>query len=202
MSLEGMIVGVDLDGVCADFYGRMREIAAEWFECRVEDLSKNVSYGLSEWGVDPAKYDSLHRFAVLQRGLFETSPMIPGARKYLRRLSDEGARIRIITHRLFVFYFHKAAVSQTVGWLDHHGIPYVDLCFMKEKEQVGANIYIEDAPKNVEALRLGGHKVICFGNSTNTHIGDPRATSWEEVYRLVLAQSIASNRHVSNLPTK
>src|SRR6516164_5538967 len=145
MSLAGIIVGVDLDGVCADFYGRMREIAAEWFECRVEDLSENVSYGLGEWGVKPDKYDSLHRFAVLQRSLFETSPMIPGARKYLRRLSDEGARIRIITHRLFVHYFHRTAVSQTIDWLDHHGIPYWDLCFMKDKEQVGADVYVEDS---------------------------------------------------------
>jgi hypothetical protein len=30
--LEGLILGVDLDGVCADFYARMREVAAEWFE--------------------------------------------------------------------------------------------------------------------------------------------------------------------------
>jgi 5'(3')-deoxyribonucleotidase len=185
MSLNGMILGVDLDGVCADFYGRMREIAAEWFERDVEELTKNVSFGLSEWGVEPGKYDSLHRFAVLQRGLFETSTMIPGARKNLRRLSDDGARIRIITHRLFVFYFHKAAVSQTVAWLDHHGIPYVDLCFMKEKEQVGADIYVEDSPRNVEALRQKGHQVICFANSTNAHIGPPRADSWEEVYRMV-----------------
>ncbi|MGE3807004.1 MAG: 5'-nucleotidase [Gemmataceae bacterium] len=185
MSLKGLIIGVDLDGVCADFYGRMREIAAEWLECSPDSLTENVSYGLPEWDIDAKKYESLHRFAVLQRNLFETSPMIPGARKYLRLLSDEGASIRIITHRLFVFYIHKVAVSQTVEWLDHHGIPYVDLCFMKEKEQVGAEVYIEDSPHNVEALRRSGHHVICFGNSTNAHIGGPRATSWAEAYRLI-----------------
>jgi beta-phosphoglucomutase-like phosphatase (HAD superfamily) len=76
-------------------------------------------------------------------------------------------------------------VSQTVDWLDQHGIPYLDLCFMKEKEQVGADIYIEDSPQNVEALRRGGHHVICFGNSTNTHVAAPRAAGWEEVYRLI-----------------
>jgi beta-phosphoglucomutase-like phosphatase (HAD superfamily) len=194
MSLKGLIVGVDLDGVCADFYGRMREIAAEWFECKLEDLTQDVSYGLVEWGVKPDKYESLHRFAVLQRSLFETSPMIPGARKYLRRLSDEGARIRIITHRLFMFYFHKAAVSQTVDWLDHHGIPYVDLCFMKEKEQVGADIYVEDSPANVEALRQQGNHVVCFGNSTNRHVAGPRAGSWEEVYRLIHEYAATARR--------
>lgn len=185
MNVAGKIIGVDLDGVCADFYGRMREITAEWFECKIDELTENVSFGLSEWGVAPGKYESLHRFAVLQRGLFETSPMIPGARKYLRRLSDEGARIRIITHRLFVFYFHKAAVSQTIDWLDRCGIPYVDLCFMKEKEQVGADIYIDDSPRNVDALRRAGHPVICFGNSTNTEVAPPRASNWQEVYELI-----------------
>ena len=85
MSLEGIIVGVDLDGVCADFYGRMREIAAEWFECRAEDLTENVSYGLTEWGVKPEKYESLHRFAVLQRSL---SIMPPKAYRWIAEMHE------------------------------------------------------------------------------------------------------------------
>src|SRR5512145_538814 len=155
--LSGVILGVDLDGVCADFYGRMREIAAEWFERDVAELPVEVSFGLSEWGVsDPEQYASLHRFAVTQRELFTTVPMIPGARRYLRRLSDEGARIRIITHRLFLHYFHKLAVTQTIDWLDRSGIPYWDLCFMKQKEQVGADVYVDDSAANVESLRSRG----------------------------------------------
>ncbi len=186
MPIENTIVGVDLDGVCADFYGRMREIAAEWFECSREDLTPDVSYGFREWGIQSEEqFQSLHRFAVTQRALFETLPIIPGTRKYLRLLSDEGARIRIITHRLFIHHFHRAAVSQTIDWLDKHGIPYWDLCFMKEKSQVGADIYVEDAPSNVRTLREKGLYTICFGNSTNTTIEPPRATSWKEVYELI-----------------
>ena len=93
-----------------------------------------------------AQYDSLHRFAVTQRDLFKSCGTIPGARVYLRKLSDEGVRIRIITHRLFIHFFHRDAVSQTIDWLDDHGIPYWDLCFMKDKEQVGADIYVDDSP--------------------------------------------------------
>jgi len=186
MSLNGKIIGVDLDGVCSDFYGRMREIAAEWLECPIEDLPTDVSYGLPEWGIKgEEQYQSLHRFAVTQRNLFKTSPMIPGARKYLRLLSDEGARIRIITHRLFIHYFHNAAVSQTIDWLDENGIPYWDLCFMKAKEQVGADIYVEDAPSNVEKLRASGLFTVCFANSTNKLISAPRANSWDETYSLI-----------------
>ena len=178
-----LIVGVDLDGVCADFYARMRQIAAEWLERPVDELTPDVSYGLSEWGVrDMDQYSSLHRFAVTQRGLFQTVGMIPGARKYLRLMSDEGARIRIITHRLFIPYFHRIAVSQTIDWLDGHAIPYWDLCFMREKEQVGAHVYVDDSPSNIRRLRDGGAYAICYENSTNRDVPAPRAANWEDVY--------------------
>lgn len=183
-----IVLGVDLDGVCANFYARMREIAAEWFEKDINALPLDVSYGLSEWGIrSPEEYESLHRFAVTQRNLFETMPVIEGARRVLRTLSNEGYRIRIITHRLFIQYFHEMSVRQTITWLDRNGIPYWDLCFMKEKDQVGADIYIEDSPGNLQRLRKRGHYAICFANSTNAHLGHPRASSWDEVYGLVKA---------------
>jgi 5'(3')-deoxyribonucleotidase len=185
-SLDGLILGVDLDGVCADFYSRMREIAAEWFERPLDEMTTTPSFELQEWGVrDRKDYDSLHRFAVTQRELFRSCPMIPGARRYLRLLSDEGARIRIITHRLYIDFFHNAAVNQTVDWLDWNGIPYRDLCFMKDKEQVGADIYVDDSPDNIRLLREQGFYTICFANSTNQHMGSPMAGAWAEVYDLI-----------------
>lgn len=181
-----IVIGVDLDGVCADFYGRMREIAAEWFERPIDELPVEVTYGLPEWGVTtPEQYASLHRFAVTQRDLFTASPMIPGARRVLRKLSDEGYRIRIITHRLFISYFHDRAVLQTMEWLDGNGIPFWDLCFMKEKDQVGADVYVEDSPSNLERLRERGHNAICFRNSTNRELPPPAAETWDDVYALV-----------------
>jgi 5'(3')-deoxyribonucleotidase len=180
-----VVLGIDLDGVCADFYAHMRVIASEWFERDINELTQDVSYGLPEWGLDRAEYERLHRFAVTQRDLFSSVPMVPGARKYLRELSKEGYRIRIITHRLFIHFFHETAVSQTIQWLDNYGIPYADLCFMKEKDQVGADIYVEDSPENIKRLREKDLYTICFANSTNKNIEAPRAATWEEVYKLI-----------------
>ena len=106
---DGIIVlGIDLDGVCADFYTRMREIEAEWFEVDIQTLTESPSYGLQEWGIKTRdQYEQLHRFAVTQRELFGTAAPIAGARSTLRRLSDEGYRIRIITHRLFIHFFTR-----------------------------------------------------------------------------------------------
>lgn len=41
-----IVIGVDLDGECANFSRRMREIAAEWFERALEKLTKEVAFGL------------------------------------------------------------------------------------------------------------------------------------------------------------
>jgi len=189
MSERSFVFGVDLDGVVADFYGGLRPIAAEWLGVRLDSLPERVSWGLVEWGVDqaPGGYEALHKFAVMQRELFLTLPPTPRAPQALRRLSKAGVRIRIITHRLFIKYFHQVAVSQTIQWLDRHDIPYWDLCFMQQKTAVGADLYIEDSPANVERLRDEGQKTIVFTNSTNEHLPGPRANNWDDVLDQVLA---------------
>lgn len=190
MTERSFVFGVDLDGVVANFYAGLRPVAAEWLGVDVDSLPTRVSWGLVEWGIDkaPGGYEALHKFAVMQRELFLTLPPMAGAPQALRRLSKEGVRIRIITHRLFIKYFHQIAVSQTIQWLDRHDIPYWDLCFMQQKTAVGADLYIEDSPENVERLRAEGARTIVFSNSTNEHLSPPRAGSWAEVLDLVLVE--------------
>jgi 5'(3')-deoxyribonucleotidase len=187
MDEHSFILGVDLDGVVGDFYGAMRVIAAEWLNKPLSTLSEDVSYGLGEWGIaDYGGYERLHRFAVTQRALFRDMKPIKNAPGVLRKLSNRGIRIRIITHRLFLKYAHKASITQTVDWLDNYDIPYWDLCFMQDKGAVGAHIYIDDAPVNVEELRAHEHNTIVFTNSTNRSLPAPRADSWLEVEHMVM----------------
>jgi 5'(3')-deoxyribonucleotidase len=186
MTQERFILGVDLDGVCADFYGGLREVAAEWLDRPISELATEVSFGLREWGIDQVgSYDDLHRFAVTQRDLFSRLKPIDGAPVTLRRLSAMDIRIRIITHRLCIKYFHQETVRQTVQWLDDYGIPYWDLCFLKDKGAVGADLYVEDSPENVKRLRSQGYPTIVFTNSTNRELPGPRADCWTEVETLV-----------------
>ncbi|MGE3274935.1 MAG: 5'-nucleotidase [Vicinamibacterales bacterium] len=185
---RSFVLGVDLDGTCADFYTALRPIAAEWLGVAPESLPHDVSWDLPEWGVTaaPGGYMKLHQFAVTQRDLFRVMKPMPGAPQVLRRLSAEGVRIRIITHRLLLKGFHRIAVQQTIDWLDGHDIPYWDLCFLADKAAVGADLYVEDSPKNIEALRAEDHPTIIFSSSTNRHLDGPRADTWEEVYEVVM----------------
>jgi 5'(3')-deoxyribonucleotidase len=182
--MAAFVLGVDLDGVVGDFYGAIRMVAAEWRGKPVEDLDPEVRFGLAEWGFTPETYPAMHRFGVTQRGLFRELEPIDGAPSTLRRLSDDGIHIRIITHRLFIPHFHQEAVQQTIEWLDYYGIPYRDLCFTGDKVAVGADMYVEDTATNVEALRKVAPTIV-FTNSTNRHLDEPRADTWEDVERLV-----------------
>jgi 5'(3')-deoxyribonucleotidase len=187
MSDRRFVLGVDLDGVCADFYSGLRPIAAEWLGVPESSLPMEVSYGLGEWNLDRAGgYAALHRFAVTQRELFRQLKPIDGAAATLRRISAANVRIRIITHRLFISYSHVETVTQTIEWLEHYAFPYRDLCLMEDKAAVGADMYIEDAPTNIEKLRADGHPTIVFTNATNRHPDGPRANNWADVERLVI----------------
>jgi beta-phosphoglucomutase-like phosphatase (HAD superfamily) len=182
LSNREFVFGVDLDGVVADFIGGLKPIAAEWLGVPVASLTDDVSYGLKEWGLGGSKgYIELHRFAVKERQLFERLLPIEGAPSALRRLSRKGVRIRVITHRLYIEWFHRQAVIQTVEWLERHGVPYWDLCFMARKSSVEADAYVEDSPANIESLRKAGRHVIVLRNSTNKHVAGPAAVNWEEV---------------------
>ena len=187
--IKSFVFGVDLDGVCADFYGMMRPIVADWLGVDVEMLSPtDFEYGLKAWGVrDGVHYQRIHRYAITQRRLFLDVEPIPGAGPALRRLAEDGVHVRVITHRLFIPHFHQQAVTQTVEWLDKHGIPYWDLCFVADKVEVGADLYVEDTPKNIESLAMLDKPVIVFTNPTNRdlEVGDMRADTWQDVEDIV-----------------
>ena len=180
------VFGVDLDGVVADFIQGLKPIAAEWLGVPVNSLTDEVSYGFREWNIDD--YEDLHRFALKERALFASLPLIEGAAPALRRISSQGIRIRIITHRLYIQWFHRQAIVQTVEWLEKHGIPYWDLCFMAAKSSVDADVYVEDSPANIRALRDIGKEVIVFRNSTNRELLAPDASNWLAVERWVLGK--------------
>ena len=189
MTTRDFVFGVDLDGVVADFTGGLKPIAAEWLGVDPGDLTDNVSYGFKEWRLGGKRgYDDLHRYALKEKRLFEVLPVMPGAAASLRRLSRKGVHIRIITHRLYIPWFHRQAVNQTVEWLEKHGIPYWDLCFMAAKSSVEADVYVEDAPKNIQALRNAGKKVIVMRNSTNKSLRGLVANDWGQVEAIVIEE--------------
>jgi 5'(3')-deoxyribonucleotidase len=186
------ILGVDLDGVCGDYAGALRQVVASEKGVDLASLPPQASWDFLEWGLAPGEFEQMHRKAVLEHRIFRSMPPVTGAADALWRLSDAGVWIRIITHRIYGNWGHAVAVGDTVAWLDSVGIPYRDLCFLGAKPQVEADCYIDDAPHNVEALRANGSHVIVFDQLYNRHLDGPRATDWTDVEELVGARVAAT----------
>lgn len=191
MPMSGRVVlGVDLDGVCADYTGGLRPVAAEWLGVREETLAEAVTLGFPEWELErvPGGYEALHRFALTQRDLFVRLAPMAGARQALRCLVEtHGVRVRIITNRLMLKGCHRETIGQTVEWLDRNRIPYSDLCFVDDKRVVEADLYVEDNPRIIRALAEAGKEVIAFGAAGHEEQAGVRsARCWAEMERLVV----------------
>lgn len=194
------VLGVDLDGVCADYTAGLRSVVAEERGVDPAELPEERSWGFTEWGLEPEEFERIHHKAVTELRLLRHLPTIEGCADALWRLSDAGIWIRIITHRLYVNWGHRAAVSDTVAWLDQARIPYRDLCFLGAKPEVEAHAYIDDAPHNVEALRGAGNTVIVFDQPYNRDLPGPRASTWTELEELVLELAATSGGVQPQLP--
>ncbi|MBM3662105.1 MAG: hypothetical protein FJW94_04315 [Actinobacteria bacterium] len=195
------VLGVDLDGVCADYTAAFRAAVARHREVDPSSLTDDVTWDFAEWGLDRTSFLEHHRRAVVEDHLFATMPPIDGVSDTLWRLSDAGVWIRIITHRLVSNWNHATAVADTVGWLDTNRVPYRDICFLGAKPQVGADLYVEDAPHNVEALRASAARVLVFDQPYNRSLGGLRARTWAEVEDVVVGSVVDSGRaYPSPLP--
>jgi 5'-nucleotidase len=192
MSGSGFVLGVDLDGVCGDHAEAFRRVVAAERGIDPGELPEQTTWDFTEWGLDRDEFERLHRLAIVEHRMFRTMPPIAGAADTLWRLSDAGAWIRLITHRLYANWGHAVAVADTVAWLDEHEIPYRDLCFLGDKPRVEADAYIDDAPHNVEALRAAGAQVVVFSQPYNLGVPGPRADGWAEAEHWVLDRMAAA----------
>ena len=194
------VVGVDLDGVCGDHTAAFRQVVAAERGVPEASLGPQTTWDFGDWGVEPDAFLDLHRRGVLEHRMFRTMPVVPGCAEVLWRLSDAGAWIRLITHRLYASWGHAVAVADTVSWLDEAGIPYRDLCFLGQKPEVEADVYLDDAPHNVEELRRAGNDVIVFDQPYNRHLAGPRARDWDDVEALVMARMATHGAVQAPLP--
>jgi 5'(3')-deoxyribonucleotidase len=179
------VIGVDLDGVVADYFNSIRPVAAKWLGVPEANLANEIDYDFRSWGSEnwPGGFLSLHRYAVVKERLFDTMPPIAGAAQTLRKLSEDGFRIRIITYRLCMKYHHATAITQTVNWLEKHDIPYWDLCFMADKAAVDADVYIDDSPSNFKRLEEAGKRVWLYRQGWNKQVETPNVVhNWKEIY--------------------
>ena len=144
-SAEHLRLGIDMDGVVADFNdGWMarynRDFGARLHPDQVtgwDELYALTTFRSMGQFWDWARGDG--------RSVFRDLAPLPGAIETLHELARHH-RIVIITAR------YDWAIGDTLAWLAEHGVLAREVHFLATKQDVACDIYLDDAPYQLEAL--------------------------------------------------
>lgn len=142
---ERLRLGIDLDGVVADFN-------VGWME------RYNRQFGTELHHSQVVAWDGLHRLThfptmddfwawaqVGSASIFRDLPVFEGAVETMRDLAREH-RVVIISSKF------DWAIADTLAWMSEHRVPAREIHFVWDKTTVPCDVYLEDAPANLTAL--------------------------------------------------
>lgn len=183
--LEGVRVGLDLDGVCCDYVAYLRSFLLR--TGRAMSLPTPVTYRLEEWFGSDEDRIAAHRAAVAA-GLHRDAPPVPGAVAGVAALRKLGARTVAVTAR-GSYREDRGAVLQDIGaWAETYGIVFDDVHVGRPKARAGCDLYVDDSPDDVAALRDAGQVAVVFDQPWNSALAPPRAAGWAQLTDVVLGQ--------------
>ncbi len=153
--VERFRLGIDLDGVVADFHvGWMARYNRE-FRTALEHtqvVEWDGLHGLTHFTTMDEFWEWARRG---EPSFFRELPLFPGAADTIERLGREH-RIVILTSKF------DWAIPDTLEWLAEHRILAREIHFVWDKTAVPCDVYLEDAPHNLVALvRERPESVVC-----------------------------------------
>lgn len=181
--LPAFSLGLDLDQTTAQWVPAMRTWLAAHRGVELERIPDAHSYDLIAvgWFADAAEQRQLMA-AAHDSGVLRGLKPFDGALDALRRLSLAGVQIDVITSR----DVGAAYEADTEHWLAACALPHRSLTFASDKSTVRADVYVDDSPSVIAALRRAGREVIAFDQPYNRHVAGPRACNWAGLETMVM----------------
>ena len=161
--MTGKKVAVAVDGVVIDWLQGLKSHVAARLRVPPKQLAMNVSWNLSEWGIDnPLPY--LRGF--LASDMAGRAHPIPGAEEGLASLRSAGFEVKAVTRRQHMVGDDpddKARAREvTVQWFAERpelGVLPEDLVFAGDPVSVEADVWIDNSPGRVQRLVNEGRPV-------------------------------------------
>jgi 5'-nucleotidase len=180
-------VGLDLDNTTGDFTDGFRQFIKQRYSLSDAEVATrladptNYEYDISGWFSDRTEFRNAFHEAEAD-GLYGKMELYKGALDALQKLVKDGrVEVHVVTAR------DKQWEPETLAWAKSKALPFASLTHTEDKAKTNMDIYIDDAPHQLQNLRAGGKQVIAFNQLYNTDLDPslPRVNSWDEVPAMV-----------------
>lgn len=151
--LPGIRVGVDMDGVLADFNTGWMSHYNHDFGTELEALMVQEWDGLYRL----THFGSMAEFWAWAEGCstFRDAPPLPGAIEAIQRIGAKH-RVAIVSSKF------EWAIPDSLSWLADHAVPAREVHFLWDKTLARCDIYLDDAPHQLRELATGlPRAVVC-----------------------------------------
>jgi hypothetical protein len=179
-----MRIGLDIDGVVADFTGAINTAYEWWFgeECPIvwnEWDSYKMADQFPTWADCSVWADKAR--------IWERMPFLPGAPAGIDRLLHQGHQLVFLTARS-----SPECVAQTKWWFereiaDRFGLSLDRLYtgLHQSKHTIPCTVYVDDGPDELAALKREGRSTIRFEHALNLRRpATAKVKSWKELTNL------------------
>ncbi len=179
-----MRLGIDLDGVVADFNAGWMKLHADEFGSELRPEMVDSWDGLHDLGgfADMSTFWSWAKGSEERASIFRHLEPYPGAIDSLRLLRKRKHRIVIVTTK------PNWARVDTFRWLADHDLPTNEVHLADRKYEVDCDVYLDDAPHVLDELvEHRSDRMICrFVRPWNRPVaGTVDVESWEQFVELV-----------------
>ena len=188
-----LAVGIDIDGVLADYTGALRTVAPSLgIELDGSVPPKHWSMQEEGWFSNRDDWKLCHAAALRECDTFDPIGGFPYIAEQTHRLRSAGHTVVILTAREAPpwqdSYDDAWVFKGTWEWLDLHSIGYDELRFDGTKTGHQLDALLDDAPHNITEYQDAGERVVIFDQPYNRHLAGERVGSLSEFVDLVLGQ--------------
>jgi 5' nucleotidase, deoxy (Pyrimidine), cytosolic type C protein (NT5C) len=193
-----MRVGIDLDGCVYDFVEACRQYVAVATGRPLAELERYPrTYRFpTEWGIAWEDFNDLWKAGVENGYIWRVGVPLPGSCAAIHAIRERGHTVHLVTHRNNMPAAERLAQANTEAWLYERGIPYDTITYAEDKTVAKVDMFLDDKPSNVDALRAAGVEAWLLHRNLAPHDWQDQAghpyliRTWDDFIEKVDARAI------------